>query len=187
MTSLLVDPAVAGEIADSYLNSRDRRDRATVAAFEKLVTETDQLFRRISKTLHVRFTTLEYPYRDAPELIESATKFRTLEITTVAVDAERRHPVMGNELGGAYDRFRAVHDALGHAALRRGFDRDGEFAAWRAQERFHSPLARVALATELHGQHSVRWTTGQIAGPKAILFEPGLLRRARRGVNGRGR
>jgi hypothetical protein len=55
-------------------------------------------------------------------------------------------------MGGAYDRFRAVHDILGHARLRLGFDRDGEFAVGLSQERFHSPLARQALTTELHAQ-----------------------------------
>jgi hypothetical protein len=103
-----------------------------------------------------------------------------LEVTTVASDADRRHPLLGNEPGGAYDRFRAVHDILGHARLRLGFDRDGEFAVWLTQERLHGPLARRALATELHGQHSVRWTTGQPAEPKAVLLEPELLRRTRR-------
>ena len=59
-----------------------------------------------------------------------------------------------------------------------GFDRDGEFAAWRHQERLHTPLARQALATELHGRHSVCWTTGQFAEPKAVLLDPRLIRRA---------
>ena len=86
---------------------------------------------------------------------------------------------MGNEIGGAYDRFRAVHDVLGHTRMQRGFGRDGEFVVWLEQERFHSPLARWALGSELHGQHSVRWTTGEIAEPKAILLEPALLRHAR--------
>ena len=85
---------------------------------------------------------------------------------------------MGNDLGGSYDRFRGVHDVLGHARHRLGFDRDGEFAAWRSQGRFHSPLARWPLATELHGQHSVLWTTGDLAQPKAILLAPRLLRRS---------
>jgi hypothetical protein len=67
---------------------------------------------------------------------------------------------------------------LGHALLRLGFDRDGEFAVWRWQERFHSPLAGWALATELHGQHSVLWTTGELAEPKAILIDLRLLRRS---------
>jgi hypothetical protein len=42
----------------------------------------------------------------------------------------------------------------------------------------HSPLAGWALATELHGQHSVLWTTGELAEPKAILLAPRLLRRS---------
>jgi hypothetical protein len=129
--------------------------------------------------LRVFFTTCETPYSDAPELIPAVRELRTLEVTTVAVDRNRRHPLMGNELGGSYDCFRAVHDAVGHARLRLGFDRDGEFLVWRAQERLHSQLARRALATELHGQHSVRWTTGEIAEPKAMLLDESLLRRTR--------
>jgi hypothetical protein len=119
------------------------------------------------------------PYRDAQELIASVTDDRILEVTTVAIDADRRHPLMDSGQGKAYDRFRAVHDILGHARLRLGFDRDGEFAAWLSQERLHSPLARRALATELHGQHSVRWTTGEVAAPKAVLLDLGLLQRTR--------
>ena len=89
---------------------------------------------------------------------------------------------MDSAAGGAYDRFRAVHDVLGHARLGLGFDRNGEFAVWLSQEQFHSPLARRAIATELHGQHSVRWTTGEVAEPKAVLLDPGLLSRTRPGM-----
>jgi hypothetical protein len=48
----------------------------------------------------------------------------------------------GQRLGGSYHWFRGVHDVLGHARLRVGFDPNGGFAAWRNQDRFHSPLAR---------------------------------------------
>ena len=78
---------------------------------------------------------------------------------------------MGCEVGGAYDRFRAVHDVLGHGLLGVGFDRDGEYAAWRFQERHHSPLARRALATELHAEHSIRWTTGDLPEHKATVLD----------------
>jgi hypothetical protein len=185
VTEVRVDPAVAHEVADAYLDAADRRDALTAAAFAQLAVETDQLFRRITDPrrrdgFQVIFTRCEEPYRDAAELIASVTELRTLEVTTVAVDSGRRHPLMSNACGGQYDRFRAVHDALGHGRLRLGFDRDGEFAVWRAQERFHSRLARRALGTELHGQHSVRWTTGEIAAPKAVLLDEPLLERARR-------
>jgi hypothetical protein len=87
---------------------------------------------------------------------------------------------MGCEVGGAYDRFRAVHDIIRHVVPGLGFDRDGEFAAWLVQERLYRGLARWALATELHGEHSVRWTTGVLSDHKATLLDRGLLARARR-------
>jgi hypothetical protein len=180
-----VDEDAAHDVASAYLDATNGGDSLAVAAFAQLVNESDRLFRWIThparpRRVQVFFTTCENPYRDAQELIASVADSRTIEITTVAADRDRRHPVMANECGGAYDRFRAVHDVLGHARMRLGFDRDGEFTVWLAQERFHSPLARWALGSELHGQHSVRWTTGEVAEPKAMLLEPALLRRARR-------
>ena len=184
------------EVAAAYLTAEER-DPATEVAFAQLVTETDQLFRWITQpgrpnALQVFFTTCVEPlYRDTPELITSVAEFAAaLEITTVAVDRYRRHPLMSNDLGGEYDRShpRSTNPSLGHARMQLGFDRDGEFTVWRAQERFHSQLARRALATELHGQHSVRWTTGEIAVPKAVLLNEALLNQtaaARRRANRR--
>ena len=179
-----VNPIVARDVAGAYLAATARSSPIAVAAFAQLVTETNQLFRWITEparpnAMRVFFTRCENPYSDARELIASVRDLRTLEITTVAADRARSHPLMLNDIGGDYDRFRAVHDALGHGRMQLGFDRDGEFAVWLSQERFHSPLARWALGTELHGQHSVRWTTGEIAEPKATLLEQALLRRAR--------
>ncbi len=179
-----VDPAVAHEVAAAYLDAPGRRDPLAAAAYARLVEESDRLFGQITSphradAVRVVFTTCQTPYDDAQELIRSVNDGRVLEISTVATDAARRHPLMDSGMGGAYDRFRAVHDAVGHARLQLGFDRDGEFSVWLFQERFHSPLARPALATELHGQHSVRWTTGEVAEPKAVLLDPGLLSRTR--------
>lgn len=47
----------------------------------------------------------------------------------MAGEPHRRHPLMDSTRGGAYDRFHAVHDILGHAGLGLGFDRNREFAA----------------------------------------------------------
>jgi hypothetical protein len=106
---------------------------------------------------------------------------RLLEVTAVARERDRLHPVMGCEIGGAYDRFRAVHDILGHGHLGLGFGREGEYAAWRYQECLHSPLARLALATELHAEHSVRWTTGGLAEHKAAVLDQRVIERSRAG------
>ncbi|HEX5945650.1 MAG TPA: hypothetical protein VFY82_05205 [Acidimicrobiales bacterium] len=178
-----VDADTARDVAAAYADASPVREPLVVAAYARLVTESDQLFRRLTTPerpdrVRILFTTCPAPYADAHELVSSVRHEQLLEVTTVAVTGDRRHPAMGSELGGAYDRFRAVHDVLGHARLGLGFDRDGEFTVWRSQARFHSPLARWALATELHGQHSVLWTTGQLAQPKAVLLDPRVLRRS---------
>jgi hypothetical protein len=178
-----VDPAAARAVAAAYAAARTCLDPLTRAAYARLAAESDRMFGLITSPdqpdpVRVRYTTCPDPYRDARELIASVTDDRLLEVTTVAADPHRRHPVMDSTRGGAYDRFRAVHDILGHAGLDRGFDRHGEFATWLHQERYHTPLARRALATELHGQHSVYWTTGHMAEPKAILLDPELLGRS---------
>lgn len=178
-----VDPGAAREVADAYVDTPSRPGPLVAAAYAQLATESDRLYRRITSPdrpdrVHVAFTTCPTPYADASELIESVRRERVLEVVAAATEPDGGHPLMGCEAGGAYDRFRAVHDVLGHARLQVGFDRDGEFTTWRSQERFHSPLARRALATELHGRHSVRWTTGELAEPKAIVLDPRLLRRS---------
>jgi hypothetical protein len=44
----------------------------------------------------------------------------------------------------------------------------------------YTGLARWALATELHAEHSVLWTTGTLAEHKATLLPPNLVRASRR-------
>jgi len=139
-----VDQAAAGAVAAAYAGARARLDPLTRAAYAQLATESDRLFGLITSPdepdpVRVRFTTCPLPYRDASELIASVTGDRLLEVTTVAADRHRRHPLLDSTRGGEYDRFRAVHDVLGHAGLRLGFDRHGEFAVWLYQERFHGP------------------------------------------------
>jgi hypothetical protein len=105
---------------------------------------------------------------------------RLLEVTTTAATPERHHPLMDCSRGGSYDRFRAVHDLVGHVIPQLGFSRDEEYTAWLLQHQLHHRLARWALATELHGENSVLWTTGELAEHKAILLDQRLLRASRR-------
>jgi hypothetical protein len=155
------------------------------AAYARLVAETDRIFTRITsgpRPVQVFFTLSTAPYDGADELILSIRRDRVVEITAAAAEPDRLHPLMGCEVGGAYDRFRAVHDVLGHGGLEVGFDRNGEYAAWRYQERHHSHLARRALATELHAEHSVRWTVGELAEHKAALLDERLIEVSRVGA-----
>jgi hypothetical protein len=86
------------------------------------------------------------------------------------------HPFFSDEEN---DLFRAVHDAFGHAATGRGFDRHGEDAAFRSHASMYSPVARLAMATETRGQNS--WfihNGGQVFPVQKIGLLPGRLLKA---------
>jgi hypothetical protein len=182
-----LDRLTAHEVAAAY-GAKPVRPRApaVVAAYAELEAQTDVLFVRITEAhgpgrIRVVFTGLAEPYATDGEMIGAVRREGILEVPVSSTPGVRSHPVLGSEPGGPYDRFRAVHDILGHVRLGLGFDRDEEFAVWWSQDRQYRGLARWALATELHGEHSVRWTTGQCAEHKAVLLHPELVARARRG------
>ncbi len=182
--TLRVSEPVAAEVAAAYLDSATVRSPIVEAAYGQLAIETDRLFAAITApvgpgSMRVQFSSCTTPYDSADELIASVRGDRLLEVTAAAIDHDRKHPIFDGAVGGTFDRFRAVHDILGHGCVGTGFDRHGEYATWRYQERFHSPLARRALGTELHAKHSACWTTGEAPDHKAILIPPQLLRRAR--------
>jgi hypothetical protein len=180
-----VDPAIAANVAADFTARRSTpTDPVVDAAYAQLCRQSDRLFERLTdrrgrRPVRIAFTRHREPYRTDWEMIEAVRAGGLLEVATAALEPGGRHPLMSCAMGGAFDRFRAVHDIVGHVWPRLGFDRDGEYGAWLGQERFFRGLARWALATELHGKHSVLWTTGVVAEHKAILLDADLLRRSR--------
>jgi hypothetical protein len=182
-----VDPDLAREVAVRFQAARNNETDQTVrAAYDQLAQQSDAIFARLThpdhrflRGLRIEFTRCESPYDSDDELVRSARTHRVLEITTSARERDRRHPLLDCDRGGTYDRFRAVHDIVGHVGPCLGFDRDGEFAAWLTQERLYDGLARWALATEVHAEHSVRWTTGTLSDHKATLIDRDLLSKVR--------
>jgi len=61
------------------------------------------------------------------------------------------HPFLDPETN---DKFRAVHDAFGHAAIGRSFSRHGEEAAYHSHAQMFSHKAVPALAAETRMQNS---------------------------------
>jgi hypothetical protein len=180
-----IDAEQARRVAGAFLGApRTSGDALVHAAYRDLGAQVDRWFVTVTRADHPRavrvaFTELREPYASAAELSESVRLRGTIEISTCAHDRDRRHPLLDDAVGGAYDRFRAVHDVVSHGWYRHGFDRDGEFRAWLLEDRMYVGLGRWALATELHGEHSVLWTTGHLADHRAMLLDPSLLRTSR--------
>jgi hypothetical protein len=167
-------------VADCFIAARPGADPLVAEAYRQLALQTDRQFAALTAPagpyrITVVSTSVATPYSDAGELTESVLATRTLEVTTSRAD--RPHPLLGGEAGSAYYRFRAVHDLVGHVATGYGFDADGEYSAWLVQRSRYTGLARWAAATELHGEISALWMTGEFAEHKAMLLEPRLLRR----------
>lgn len=176
---------VVAEIGELYLSAPSTpRDAWVVAAYGQLAAQTDRLFRTLfggeePRAVRLVFTRCREPYASDRELIAAVRACHVLEMTTVAINRERIHPVLGCEYGGAFDRFRAVHDLIGHAETGFGFALHEEIAAWRLQDRLHSRLARRALASELLGVNSARSITGAAPVQKAMLLPVELVDAAR--------
>ena len=52
------------------------------------------------------------------------------------------------------EKFRAVHDALGHGIYGNTFGAEGEERAWGVHSQMYSPLAQLAMTAETRGQNS---------------------------------
>jgi hypothetical protein len=174
-----VDPSETQAVAECFLAARTRTDPLVAWAYRQLETQTSRQFAALTDPqglyrITVVDTRMAIPYSDAGELIAAVLASRTLEVTNYPVD--RVHPLLGGGAGSAYNRFRAVHDLIGHVATGYGFDRDGEYSAWLVQRNLYTGLARWAAATELHGEVSSLWTTRQFAEHKAVLLDHPRLR-----------
>jgi hypothetical protein len=173
--------AVALMVGDWYLHSQSaHRDARVIEAYKQLQVETDCLFSLLcgdtgGDTVRVEFTRCVKPYETDEELIFAARSCGTLEVTSAATAGRRLHPLLDCEFGGAFDRFRAVHDLIGHASCGLHFDLEDECAAWSVQDRLHGDLARSALATELFGVNAARGLLHEPPDLKALLLWPASI------------
>jgi len=181
-----IDVDQARLVAGAFLDARQTsNDPVVVAAYSSLAAQADQWYGRITnasarRSVRVVHTRCREPYATGWELAEQVRASRVLELWPAQYDRDRPHPRLDMSVGGTYDRFRAVHDIVSHAWCGFGFDRNGEFSAWLAEDRMYTGVARWALATELHAEHCVRWTTGHVAEHKATLLPSQILSLSRR-------
>lgn len=179
-----VDPDLAAEVAVRFQSAPNDQTNATIrAAYEQLERQSDLLFAHLTdpdrprhRRLRVEFTQCDNPYDSDDELVGAVRTHGVLEITTSARDRDRRHPLLGCDFGGTYDRFRAVHDIVAHVGPRLGFDRNGEFAAWLTRERLYHGLApwppSSPRSTACYGRPQRFPTIGQPLSP--VIYSTGF-------------
>jgi hypothetical protein len=176
-----IDMSKAAAVGEWYMHSRSaHRNPKVIEAYKQLQVETDHLYTHLTRdacplTTRVVFTRCRRPYENDDELISAVRANGTLEMTSAAAAGQRLHPLLGCELGGAFDRFRAVHDLIGHARCGYGFGLVDECAAWSVQDRLHSGLARRALATEIYGVNAARNIVGEAPELRALLLVPSAV------------
>lgn len=88
------------------------------------------------------------PYKTPQEMAQDVAHGR---IRSMSTEATGGHAFFSN---AENDRFRAVHDVFGHAAIGRGFSRHGEEAAFLSHRQMFPKAAHAALASETRGQNS---------------------------------
>jgi predicted SprT family Zn-dependent metalloprotease len=168
-SKVAADSVTGKEIADLY-RAAPIYDPAAQPAYDQLIKETAMQYEYLTKVLGVKVEVSSTdPYRNVSELIHDITVNHHQFTLSTATTGHKLmlpigRPIMTDEEN---DRFRAVHDAFGHAASGRAFDRNGEAAAWVAHMQMFSPLAGRALTTETHARNSVLiyGTPDQKTGP----------------------
>lgn len=157
LDTLQVDP-VRGHA--QYLAYRDAQRSGVESpqarpSYEAMREEVTRQYDFMTKAEHLggmglrHEVTDEDPYPTPAAMAEDVGTHR--RIRTFSTQATGGHEFFTDEEN---DKFRAVHDVFGHAALGRGFSRHGEEAAYLAHAQFFPPAARAALTSETRGQNS---------------------------------
>ena len=95
---ITVNPIAAAEVAAAHLGAPRMGGSFARAAYGQLSRESDRLFKLVTgvrRPVRIFFTMSTWPYCDADELITSIRRDRVLEVTTVARELDRLHPVDG--------------------------------------------------------------------------------------------
>jgi hypothetical protein len=158
MGQIQAQPQLQAQIARRYEHMPVYAgDHRSIQAYQAFRDETDEQYRYLTTPrsqggLGVKHEiTSEDPYSSPEEMMEDVHVNRRLKTFASATTGGAPHDLLDEETN---DKFRAVHDAFGHAASGRSFSRHGEEAAYHSHAQMYSPGARRALLAETRAQAS---------------------------------
>lgn len=140
---------------------------ATVHAYETLRSEVAKQWDYLTKDLGIKVTSFKEDPYPQPGRAGFDAMMKDLSNGEMKVMETHGHPFFTDE---EYTRFRAVHDAFGHGAIGRGFDRHSEEAAWVSHAQMFSDEARPAMTTETRGQNTYLALTHEFSPYKMALL-----------------
>ncbi|HET7110277.1 MAG TPA: hypothetical protein VFI41_05360 [Gemmatimonadales bacterium] len=165
LDQMQADPTFQHRVADFYERSQGaEHDHRVKSAYSALAAEVNHQYDYLTRPtehggmgVNVSFEpelegTSIYPTHE--HLVADIMQNRQLRVNKTGssdLDQAVGHPFLDPDTN---DKFRAVHDAFGHAAIGRSFSRHGEEAAYHSHAQMFSPAARPALAAETRLQNS---------------------------------
>lgn len=143
------DPELAQDVADWYMSALagDRTPTAEArTVWAELMTHIERQHAVLAGTFEITVVDFDPYPGGTDELFADLDQGRINVLSTVETGG---HPLWTNEQN---DKFRAVHDILGHYAQRVTFARDGEDAAFRSHASMLPDSVLPALAVETRAQ-----------------------------------
>lgn len=148
-------------------DSLPEHDESALPHFHAMREEVARQFDHLTNHMGVHVEAVDHdPYRNVHEMVHDVQNNKRLKVLQTAVTGG--HPFFSNDEN---DKFRAVHDAFGHAATGRGFDAHGEEGAYLAHARMFSHRALPAMTSETRGQNASLHLNGDF-GPQRVAVLP---------------
>jgi hypothetical protein len=147
-------------------------DEKAKKAYDQFAGELDRQFKFLEEQ-GIKFEFVdEDPYKSFYEMHEDFIRNRRLKVMKTSVTGS--HPYWSDATN---DKFRAVHDVLGHLATGRGFDRHGEEAAYQAHKLTLPAEVHGALAMETRGQNAFLIERGDFPPQKAGVLPDDMIKK----------
>jgi hypothetical protein len=123
-------------------------------AYRQMAKETDEQFQRLPYNFSYHRAG-EGNYNGAKDMASDVHGNKHLYVYQGGDKHDFLHNVDPKSGLNENEKFRAVHDLLGHAIYGNEFGPKGEEMAWAIHQQMYSPLARMAMTAETRGQNSV--------------------------------